>query len=416
MSGLFDFGDESDDPPPLEGDDNTDDDNGEVPDETQPRHYNIIPQDSGGDVIFECKDKTTFLVSSAVLRLGSDYFKVLFDGAFKEAQATRSAMNPQEIELGEENSSALHYLFCLMHHQPNPNKDQNLEDLTLFYLRKDEARDRIASAVRSFRDLAVVVDFYGCSEYLSRALNSLLHEFAMPCIRSKMKFEATVDLTSAAYKLNHPRYYRLFTKRLLTDHIEPLEDAKFAEGLPDITIGLRQQSKMAWDRLQEAVRKMSQSRCPVRNFLCSSAGTDRLFGQKLADCLLTPGTAWPMDRKDGIPLRRLLVGIYHLSGVQRVSWCTSHRVHIQENVGPDDFRALCRKIDSDYPHPHPGPYLGSCLNCQRDAENKIGWCECENNRKQYHYPSDEVSWVFGDSYLLGTGAAERDWPPSASRS
>jgi len=334
MSGLFDFGYESDDPPPLQNDHGqASDDKGAEPEETQSQHYNIVPQGSGGDVMLECEDETTFLVSSVVLRLGSDYFKISLDGNFKEGQATRSAFNPQKITLGEENSRALHYLLCLMHHQPNPNKAQNLEDLTLGYLKKDEIRDTIASAARSFRDLAVKADFYRCSEYLSRTLNSLLHEFAMPCLRSKMKFEATVDLTSAAYKLNSARYYRLFTKRLLTDHNEPFEDAEFAEGLPDIASHLRHQSKVAWCGLQDAVLKMSQCQCPAGHGFCRSAGTDRLFGQKLADCLLSPGTAWPMDRKDGVPLRLLLVGIYHLGSVQRVSWCTSHRTWVRMNSG-----------------------------------------------------------------------------------
>ena len=60
----------------------------------QPPHYDIVPQPSDGDVILECKDKVTFLVSSAVLRLTSKYFRTLLEGKFKEGQVPRSTTNP----------------------------------------------------------------------------------------------------------------------------------------------------------------------------------------------------------------------------------------------------------------------------------------------------------------------------------
>lgn len=50
-------------------------DDQEESEEPQPHHFDIVPPNSGGDVIWECKDKVSFLVSSAVLRLTSRYFK-----------------------------------------------------------------------------------------------------------------------------------------------------------------------------------------------------------------------------------------------------------------------------------------------------------------------------------------------------
>ena len=102
-------------------------DNRADPVELQARHYDIVPQNSGGDLIFECTDKTSFLVSSAVLRLTSTYFKTLLDGDFREGQVSRSAAYPQRIRLsGEEDSYALHRLLCILHHQRDPDAAEDL--------------------------------------------------------------------------------------------------------------------------------------------------------------------------------------------------------------------------------------------------------------------------------------------------
>ena len=194
--------------------------------DTQPHHHDIVPPNTDGDVIFKCKDGTSFLVASAVLRLGSKFFKKQLDGPFREAQVPRSVTNPQRIELAEENPSALHHLLCLLHHQRDPyTAQQHLTDAA-----KDQLGDRITAAARRFKDLAVVIDYYECFEPLERVISSLLNDFATPSIRDNMTFTATVHAASAAYKLGNARHFRLFTKRLVTDFTEPLDDADFGGG------------------------------------------------------------------------------------------------------------------------------------------------------------------------------------------
>jgi hypothetical protein len=115
--------------------------NHEEPEEMQPRHYDIVPRNQDGDVIFGCNGKVSFLVSSAVLRLTSKVFRALLDGKFKEDQELRTAANPQKIPAEVGDSHALHRLFCLLHHQCDP-------DTTLFPT--NLADNQIAQSITAF--------------------------------------------------------------------------------------------------------------------------------------------------------------------------------------------------------------------------------------------------------------------------
>lgn len=337
------------------------DDNPEESEETQPHHYDIVPQPSDGDVIWGCKDKVTFLVSYAVLRLSSDYFRKLFDGRFKEGQELRTAANPQKIPSGEEDSYALRRLFCLLHHRPDPDPDQNLMNLS---------GTRIASAARKLRDFAMIVDFYECSKALNKVTDSMLHEFSMPTIRDKMSFQATADLVSAAYKLENLRYFRLYTKRLLTDHTEGLEAADLAAGVPDtrIMLELSRQSAIAWKALVSRAQLFGVGNCLAHQHQHTTGVTDPLWMPKLSACVLPPLTVWPRSRENGISLRHMLSGIYRLERMQRVSWCNIHKITIFETVDQQDFALLCKMTDLTV--------SGVCLICVRSPENGSVICRC----------------------------------------
>jgi hypothetical protein len=317
--------------------------NHEKPEEMQPRHYDIVPRNQDGDVIFGCNDKVSFLVSSAVLRLTSKVFRALLDGKFKEGQELRTAANPQKIPAEVGDSHALHRLFCLLHHQCDP-------DTTLFptNLADNQIAQSITASASRLQDLAVVIDYYGCSQPLDRVIDSLFNDFATPSIRDKMTFDATVHVMSAAYILDSSRYFRLFTKRLVTDYSEPFEDAYFEQRLPDFDIidALREQSRVAWSRLKTAVGHFSKCQCTTAPVICLTGGNDRLLVEKLKDCLLPPGIAWPTERGEGITVRRLLVGFCNLERMQRTAWCDEHETKIFDTVGPADFRWQCRAIDN----------------------------------------------------------------------
>jgi len=359
-------------------------DDQEESEEPQPHHFDIVPPNSGGDVIWECKDKVSFLVSSAVLRLTSRYFKKLLDGEFMEGQVPRSATNPQKIPSGEENPHALHRLFCLLHHQPDPDPDQNLVDLS---------KSRAASAARKLRDFAVVVDYFKCSGALSKITDSMLHEFSMPNTRQRMSFQATADLVSAACMLENARYFRLFTKRLLTDHTERFEDSELTVGLLDtnIMLELGRQSTNAWKLLVTVIQQLAVGNCTVYRREHTENVSDHLWMQKLSACLLPPLTAWPTRRENGVSLRHMLSGIYRLERMQRVSWCTRHKAHIFETVDQRDFALLCRTTDVQV--------SGVCLTCVRSPKDGSVICRCADEADTKASLST-VSFVSKDSFLV----------------
>ena len=360
----------------------------EESEEPQPHHFDIVPPNSGGDVIWECKDKVSFLVSSAVLRLTSRYFKTLLDGEFMEGRVRRSATNPQKIPSGEENSHALHRLFCFLHHQPDPDPDQSLIDLSGV-----ERTRRAASDARKLRDLAAVVDYFECSEALSKITDSMLHELSMPMIRDRMSFQATADLVSAACTLENSRYFRLFTKRLLTDHTERFEDTELTVGSLDtnIMLELSRQSTSAWRILLEGMQHLGESDCTAYRHQHIDNVSDHLWMQKLSACLLPPSTAWPTCRENGVSLRRMLSGIYRLERIQRVSWCTRHKAQIFGSVDQRDFAFICSLTDAEV--------SGVCLTCVRSPKDGSVICRCGNEADTMESLGAKI-FVSKDSFLV----------------
>jgi hypothetical protein len=293
------------------------------PMDTHPPHYDIVSPNTDGDVIYECKDQTSFLVSSAVLRLSSGFSKTLLDSSFREGQVSRSPADPQRIELDEENSYALHRLLCLLHHQPDPDIAHHLANLA-----KNQPREKIVPAARRLQELAVTIDFYRCSERLNRVIGSrvfdcLLSDIATPNIRDRMTFTATIHVTSAAYILDNSRHFRLFTKRLVTEFTEPFEDAEFAEELhAAIALELSRRSGQAWYQLRINMKRLAHCVCTQitgTTFTSHLSGTDRMFAEKLTYFLLPQRITWPTGSEDGISLRHLLVGMYHLGSIHRAA-------------------------------------------------------------------------------------------------
>jgi len=213
-----------------------------------------------------------------------------------------------------------------------------------------------------------------------------------------MTFAATVNLTSAAHKLNSSQYFRLYTKRLLTDFTEPLEETAFSEDLQDIISELKGQSGLSWYQLKVIVQQLAKCQCTRLSGVSVTShngGKDGLFTEKLTAFLLPPGNQWPTQREDGITLRHLLVGIYHIGSVHRFAWCDNHNERIPDIVGPNQFRFHCRTVETM-------DAIGLCLDCTRKLEDGTAHCKCSVNGTAL---SKESDCVRGDSYLLGTGAA-----------
>jgi hypothetical protein len=126
-----------------------------------------------------------------------------------------------------------------------------------------------------------------------------------------------------------------------------------------------------WRRLNLAVNEFAQCHCTAAPVICLTGGRDRLFIEKLKDCLLAPRIPWPTERSAGIAPRRLLVGLWNLERIQRFAWCDEHETRIFDAVGSDDFRRHCHAIDN-------AEGLGLCLTCAK-ADNTTAECECPEN-------------------------------------
>lgn len=244
----------------------------------------------------------------------------------------------------------------------------------LIHLAENKDQHSIENVARRFQNLTETIDYFDCSKSLGRVIDSLFSDFATPKTRDVMTFTATVHMVSAAYILDNSRYFRLFTKRLLTDYTERFEDATFASRLPDVVPQLKEQSRQSWYRLEIVMNQLSQCQCRGASVMCLGGGKDRLIVGKLTDCLLSPGIAWPKQRKDGITLRHMLAGLYDLERMQRVAWCREHKQQIHDTVGPNEFRQHCRDIDET-------DILGLCLTCTKRLEGGTGQCNCSDDNE-----------------------------------
>jgi hypothetical protein len=338
--------------------------------------------DPEGDVILDLDDGISIRVASAVLRLSSKYFKTRLFEPFGEGQGERSTTKPQRLPLEGWNLDVVHRLFCLLHHQPDLEAALDLCQL-------DDAAlgEEVECAARRLRDLALVAEYLQCSHTLSRISDSLFNDFALPRVRDVIPFQATVDLVATAYVMENPRYFRLFTKRLVTDHTESSEDAELPVGIPDsIMPELADQSMYAWRALKTAMYGLARFECTAAHSRCDDA-TDSLIVQNLTAHLLPSGTPWPELPSEVISLRHLLVGIYNLDRIPRAGWCAAHKARTHDVIGHVAFRQLCEDIDDGYA-------VGLCRRCVG-----VPRCRCWKSDLSL----SEKRWVSGDSFMSGTG-------------
>jgi hypothetical protein len=359
-------------------------------DSSGPEHCYIVPD---GDLTLElCKDFTVS-VSSAVLsqaspRLSTSIKRWLIKPA--------NPSSPSIRKLHEEEHYAMYRLLVLLHSRPDPMAHSHPR---LIDVKDEDLKDVLLRSTDPLLHLAILVDKYECHEALNLVSETLLSDFAFPSARDAVDFSQAVQIAAAAYLLQQPRYFRLFTKRLVTDHTEALTTLELPFQIPSkqsflIRTELEKQSSESYAYISERIQLYSSDTCGKNGSDCKyPQPTDALFLKRLTDSVLTPDDKWPAERSEEITLRHLLHGLYHLERLQRVLWCVHDRVRTYGSVDPEEFVRLCIRID--------GLYLpGACLVCTRAGHE----CDCLSSVEY----ANAARWVAKDSFMFGAGPAYRD--------
>ena len=360
-------------------------------DSSGPEHCYIVPD---GDLTLElCKDFTVS-VSSAVLsqaspRLSTSIKRWLIKPA--------NPSSPSIRKLHEEEHYAMYRLLVLLHSRPDPMAHSHPR---LIDVKDEDLKDVLLRSTDPLLHLAILADKYECCEALNYVSETLLSDFAFPSARDAVDFSQAVQIAAAAYLLQQPRYFRLFTKRLVTDHTEALTTLELPFQIPSeqsllIRTELEKQSSESYAYISERIQLYSSDTCGKNGSDCKyPQPTDALFLKRLTDSVLTPDDKWPIDRSEEFTLRHLLHGLYHLERLQqRVLWCVHDRVRTYGSVGPEEFVRLCTRIDDLY-------LPGACLVCTRAGHE----CDCLSSVEY----ANAARWVAKDSFMFGAGPAYRD--------
>lgn len=182
-----------------------------------------------GDVILVLQ-KTRLRVSSAILCNASPVFKTMFGPSFADGQGQRSAGNPKEVALHDDDLRAMTRLCRILHHQ-NQTRD------TLLFSSED-----VDDCVDHLFALTVVVDKYNCSDSVEAVIKCLLSELASISLSELVSATATLVLSAVAYKINDCRYFALLTRRLALDfgfNYSKLADEYALEALPSMFLRKR---------------------------------------------------------------------------------------------------------------------------------------------------------------------------------
>jgi hypothetical protein len=345
-----------------------------------PQHHIVDPN---GDLTIETSKGVTFLVSSAVLTQASGPLGDRIKFWRSEPATTKSPINTMHCD---QDPYDIHRFFCLLHRVPDPESGYRLID------RKDDDLKRsVPSATMSLLNLARMTDKYQCHQSLGLISESLLSDFATPHSRDGLNFFWTTQAAAAAYLFRQPRYFRLFTKRLVTDHIEESED--FPDDVPKdqrslIEAELAKQSSNSYTLIHNRINDFATDAC-AKETSCRLA-KDNTLVQRITDSVLSPQEpeeTWPTERSQGISLRLLLHGLYRLDRFQSISRCSNHRARTYGSVGGADFAKICEETDENF-------VTGLCLECIRSCKA----CDCQVDSVPY---ASALRFVRRDAYLLG---------------
>lgn len=174
-----------------------------------------------GEVFFVLDPKTRTRVSSALISCASPVFETLLNGNFREGRIPKSAENPAEIAIQDDDHEAFVSLCNLLHFR---------HDVASF-LDNQEPTILAEKLVR----LAIAVDKYDCIDAFRLIGEGLLSRYA----RETLPFVGMALLASAAYLLQSRSYFALFTRRLILRYNESfttLHQSLYGDILPICTI------------------------------------------------------------------------------------------------------------------------------------------------------------------------------------
>ena len=159
-----------------------------------------------GDILL-ILGETRLRVSSVILSSASPVFKVMLGPNFSEGQGDRSAQNPKEVTLVDDNLATMMRLCRLLHHQRDlPETSHNQKPLE--------------SHAKDLYDLAILADKYSSTESIKMAGAYLLFDLGASSKPEDIPIEALLYLITTAYMMEDQRHFTLFTRRLVMDHVD----------------------------------------------------------------------------------------------------------------------------------------------------------------------------------------------------
>jgi hypothetical protein len=128
---------------------------------------------------------------------------------FSEGQGDRSAENPKEITLEDDDVATTTRLCRLLHHQNDlPETSHGQSPLEL------------RAAAKELYDLAVLADKYDAAQSIRMAGAYLLFQLGTASKPEDMPMEALLCLITTAFIMEDHRHFTLFTRRLVMDHAD----------------------------------------------------------------------------------------------------------------------------------------------------------------------------------------------------
>lgn len=318
-----------------------------------------------GDVLLTLGE-TRLRVSSVILSSASPVFKTMLGPKYLEGQGDRSAQNPKEIPLLDDDPVVMTRLCRLLHHQ------REALDLSPPDLARDE-KSLILDAQGLF-NLAVLADKYGCADGIQMSVGYLLHDLGSGLDPREIPMAVLLHLVTAAYIFEDDRHFALFTRRLVMDHVNvysttAADDPSLAMlptlilckchffvtstiVLTEVTVLVEEQRKAAWLLLHNELPKLATSRCQYDNYSsCSVKRTDYNFCAALVaefpHHVAENPVSWPSSDRS---LRYILKETYNCSSaiscnITRVCGHSARLGELEWTVTCGDLRALCNRVN-----------------------------------------------------------------------
>jgi hypothetical protein len=355
-------------------------------------HENIAPK---GDLIIQFSDTTTVRVSSTTLSQAS----APLETTIKKWRSTHIVTAiPMTQEMHEDDAYTLYRLLRLLHNRPDPGTAEH----RMFDIQGANLLAAVKDGAGHLHQLAILVDKYQCQEAFAMTAESLLSEFAFPSARDAMGLNQAVQLVTAAYLLNQPRHFQLFTKRLVTyyavDWTKEGPDGFSKDFSPEIPTKqatlmkteLYRQSRHANSELSGGIQSYSFGRCfkHIDKKCDEPRSKDLMIVRRITESINVPGKQWPAHWCNRVTLRYILPRLYRLERVQHWLRCAHHREQTHDSVGPEQFTQLCERVDREV-------LRGLCLGCTKAGRV----CECDAGSAPH---AGALRFVDQDSFLFPT--------------